>query len=262
MKIQIYDTTLRDGEQGKGINFTVADKIKISKILDDFGCDYIEGGWPGSNPKTIEFFQAMQNVKFKHAKMAAFGSTRRAKLKSEEDPNLKAIIDSKVPVATIFGKSWDLHVTDALCVPLETNLEMIFDSVKFLKDNPQHFNNFKSEYGLDPSTSFDAAVKKVGSYQVAKYVGEKKLMDRGGRFNYVQFVKVPTYTDNMVEPMPGKEVYPIGQELYVKEKGVESLEQKEKVRQLTSALAEVASEAGMSTLNIPRDNEDINVFNR
>lgn len=134
-KIQIYDTTLRDGEQGKGISFTVQDKIKITQMLDDYGFDYIEGGWPGSNPKAIEFFKTMQNIKLKTSKLAAFSSTRRAKLQCKDDPNIQSILDAKVPVATIFGKSWDLHVTRALEVPLEYNLEMIFDTVKYLKDH-------------------------------------------------------------------------------------------------------------------------------
>lgn len=134
-KIQLYDTTLRDGEQNKGISYTIDDKIKIAQILDDYGFDYIEGGWPGSNPKSIEFFERMQTVTLKHAKLVAFGSTRRAKLASVDDPSLQAILATKTSVACIFGKSWDLHVVHALNVSLETNLEMIFDTVKYLKDS-------------------------------------------------------------------------------------------------------------------------------
>jgi len=134
-KIQLYDTTLRDGEQNKGINYTVEDKIKIAQMLDDYGFDYIEGGWPGSNPKSVEFFERMQTVTLKHAKLVAFGSTRHAKLTSADDPSLQAILATKASIACVFGKSWDLHVMHALNVSLEVNLEMIFDTVKYLKDN-------------------------------------------------------------------------------------------------------------------------------
>ena len=132
-KIHIFDTTLRDGEQGENISFTVADKIKIAKLLDDFGVDTIEGGWPGSNPKAVEFFEEMKSIKLKHARLASFGSTRRAGVKPEEDSNLLAILEAKVPVAVIFGKTWDFHVTHALKVSLEENLAMISDTVSFLK---------------------------------------------------------------------------------------------------------------------------------
>lgn len=134
-RIEIYDTTLRDGSQGEGVNFTVEDKLKIAQRLDEFGMDYIEGGWPASNPKDSEFFLRAQELKLSHAKLAAFGSTRRAKLKAEEDENLQALVACETPVVTIFGKSWDMHVTHALKVSLQQNLEMIYDSVRFLKEN-------------------------------------------------------------------------------------------------------------------------------
>lgn len=133
-RIEIYDTTLRDGSQGEGVNFTVEDKLKIAQRLDEFGMDYIEGGWPASNPKDSEFFQRARGLKLSHAKLAAFGSTRRAKLKAEEDENLQALVACETPVVTIFGKSWDMHVTHALKVSLQQNLEMIHDSVRFLKE--------------------------------------------------------------------------------------------------------------------------------
>jgi 2-isopropylmalate synthase len=132
-KIMIYDTTLRDGAQGEGISFSVEDKVKIARRLDQAGFDYIEGGWPLSNPKDVEFFQRMLGDPLKHAKLAAFGSTRRARIKAEEDPNLQALVASGASVVTVFGKSWDLHVTDAIRATLEENIEMIYDSVSFLK---------------------------------------------------------------------------------------------------------------------------------
>ncbi len=132
-KIDIYDTTLRDGSQREGISFSVSDKIKVAQKLDEFGVTFIEGGWPGSNPKDIEFFKRAARVKFKNAKLCAFGSTRRPGIKADEDENLQALVGAKTEVVTIFGKSWDFHVRDALKTSLEENLAMIKDSVAYLK---------------------------------------------------------------------------------------------------------------------------------
>lgn len=134
-KVIIYDTTLRDGTQGEGISLSVQDKLKIAQKLDNLGVDYIEGGWPGSNPKDMEFFKLVKTVGLKNAKMAAFGSTRRPNGIASEDANLKAFIESGVGTVTIFGKSWDFHVTSALGVPLEENLKMIEESIIYLKEN-------------------------------------------------------------------------------------------------------------------------------
>lgn len=133
-KIYIYDTTLRDGSQGEGVSLTVDDKLKIASRLDSLGVDYIEGGWPGSNPKDLEFYQRVDELNLKHAKLTAFGSTRRSDIKPEEDNNLQALVTSGVKVATIFGKSWDLHVFEALGTTLEENLQMVEDSVRYLKE--------------------------------------------------------------------------------------------------------------------------------
>jgi 2-isopropylmalate synthase len=133
-KISIYDTTLRDGAQGEGISFTLSAKIRIARCLDDFGIDYIEGGFAASNPKDMEFFDAMKEVPLKHAKLAAFGSTRRARFTAEEDPGLAAILKTGAPVATLFGKSWLLHVEKVLKTTPEENLAMIADSVRYLKE--------------------------------------------------------------------------------------------------------------------------------
>jgi 2-isopropylmalate synthase len=132
-EIKIYDTTLRDGSQGEGISFSVMDKVKIAKKLDKFGVHYIEGGWPGSNPKDMEFFKQARKIKFKNSELVAFGSTRRPKINPTEDENLKALIKSGVRLAAIFGKTWDMHVTDILKVSLQENLRMIRDTVEFLK---------------------------------------------------------------------------------------------------------------------------------
>ena len=130
--IEIYDTTLRDGSQGEGVSFSIGDKISITRELDSFGVDYIEGGWPGSNPKDMEYFKEVKKLKFKNAQIAAFGSTRHSKNTPATDPNLKKLVAAKTDVVTIFGKSWDLHVRDALRVSLDTNLAMIESSVKYL----------------------------------------------------------------------------------------------------------------------------------
>lgn len=132
-KVQIYDTTLRDGTQGEGISLSVDDKIKIALKLDAMGFHYIEGGWPGSNPKDMEFFVRIKDYPLTNAQITAFGSTRRPNVAATEDANLKALLESGVKVATIFGKSWDFHVTDALNTTLSENLAMIEESLGYLK---------------------------------------------------------------------------------------------------------------------------------
>ncbi|MFZ5631703.1 MAG: citramalate synthase [Bacillota bacterium] len=131
--VEIYDTTLRDGSQGEGISFSVEDKIKIALKLDQMGFHYIEGGWPGSNPKDMEFFRRMAGQPLKNSVITAFGSTRRPHSKVAEDPNLESILSSGVRVATLVGKTWDFHVTHALNTTLEENLAMIRESVAFLR---------------------------------------------------------------------------------------------------------------------------------
>lgn len=131
--IEIYDTTLRDGSQGEGVSFSLLDKLNVTRELDRLGIHYVEGGWPGSNPKDADYFKEVRQLKLKKARVAAFGSTRHAKNKPAEDPNLKSLAAAKTPVITIFGKTWDLHVRDALRVSLDVNLQMISSSIAFLK---------------------------------------------------------------------------------------------------------------------------------
>ncbi|MDD5079209.1 MAG: citramalate synthase [Candidatus Omnitrophica bacterium] len=131
-KIKIYDTTLRDGSQGEGITYSLNDKLRIAEKLDAVGIDYIEGGWPGSNPKDMMFFQKMADKPLKTSKVVAFGSTRRAHIKASMDKNLKDILRSRVKFAAIFGKTWLLHVKSVLKTTPEENLKMISDSVAFL----------------------------------------------------------------------------------------------------------------------------------
>ena len=135
-RVILYDTTLRDGTQGEGVSLSCDDKLKIARRLDEFGMDYIEGGWPGSNPKDMEFFErAQQELQLNHAKIAAFGSTCKADVNPADDPQIGLLIQAKTPVITIFGKSWDLHVTEVLRTNLEENLRMIRESVRYLKSH-------------------------------------------------------------------------------------------------------------------------------
>lgn len=130
--VKIYDTTLRDGTQGEGISFSVADKLLIAERLDAFGVDYVEGGYPGSNPRDITFFAEAKHLRLKRAKLAAFGSTRRAGTSARDDPQLRSLLDSAMPVLTLVGKTWLLHVTEILRTTPEENLAMIEDSVRYL----------------------------------------------------------------------------------------------------------------------------------
>lgn len=153
--ITIYDTTLRDGAQSEEVSFTVEDKIRIAHKLDELGVHYIEGGWPGSNPRDIEFFGKVKHVKFRQAKMVAFGSTRLVKKKVEDDPNLADLLRAETQVVTIFGKSWELHVREALNTSLEENLNMVNETIGFLKkhgrevmfDAEHFFDGYKSNPG-------------------------------------------------------------------------------------------------------------------
>ena len=132
-QIFIYDTTLRDGSQGEQVTFSAEEKLRIARRLDDVHFHYIEGGWPGSNPKDMRFFEMAKEVKFKNAKLTAFGSTRKPHIRPENCPNLKALIKAETPAVAIFGKTWDLHVTEILKVSLDENLAMISDSISYLK---------------------------------------------------------------------------------------------------------------------------------
>ena len=131
-RIQLYDTTLRDGSQGEGVNFSLQDKLMIATKLDELGFDYIEGGYPLSNPKDEEFFRRAADMEWKHAKITAFGMTRRKDIAASDDVGMQALVNSKAPVITIVGKTSDFHVTEVLGVTLDENLEMIRDTVAYL----------------------------------------------------------------------------------------------------------------------------------
>jgi 2-isopropylmalate synthase len=154
MKISTFDTTLRDGTQGEAVSFSVDDKLIIAQKLDELGIDYIEGGWPGSNPKDKEFFNRARELDLKHSKLTAFGSTRFAKNPVEEDRNVAALVEAGTPVVSIFGKTWDLHVKRALGITLEENLKLISETVKYVKDRAKEVvydaEHFFDGYAADP----------------------------------------------------------------------------------------------------------------
>ena len=167
--VTIYDTTLRDGTQGTGISFSVLDKIRVAEKLDAFGVDFIEGGWPGSNPRDVAFFAEAAKRTWKNAKIAAFGSTRRSGVSVESDSQVRTLLDAGTPVVTIVGKTWLLHVTEVLGVSPDENLGMIADTVAFLKKNGREVfydaEHFFDSYKDDPAYSLRtvAAAKDAGA---------------------------------------------------------------------------------------------------
>ena len=171
-KIEIYDTTLRDGAQTEGISFSATDKIKIIKLLDNLGVDYIEAGWPGANPKDAETFSLLRKIKLKHSKIAAFGCTKKPKIKPEDDAVLNMLLSAETEIITIFGKTWSFHVTNALNTTLSENLNMIKESIKYLIskgkivffDAEHFFDGYKNDekYALKTvKTAFEAGAKRI-----------------------------------------------------------------------------------------------------
>lgn len=171
-KIEIYDTTLRDGAQSEGINFSTSDKLKIVKLLDEMGIDYIEAGWPGANPKDVEVFEDLKKINLKHSKIAAFGCTRKPNVKPNEDKILEMLLSADTEIITIFGKTWDFHVEHALCTTLEENLLMISDSIEYLIskgkrvffDAEHFFDGYKhnAEYALKcVQTAYKTGAERV-----------------------------------------------------------------------------------------------------
>src|SRR5256886_481304 len=187
-EVELYDTTLRDGSQGEGINFSVMDKPRIAEKLDAFGIHYIEGGWPGSNPKDIEFFAEAKRKKFKNARLAAFGATRRKGLPVENDDQVRLLLEAETPVITIVGKTWLLHVKEVLRTTPDENLAMIGDTIRFLKDHgkfvvydAEHsFDGFKDEpdYAL---ATWQAAEKAGADFVVLCDTNGGRLPEEIGR---------------------------------------------------------------------------------
>ena len=172
-KIEIYDTTLRDGTQGEDISFSLNEKIKIVQQLDGIGIDFIEGGWPGSNPKDVAFFKEVKGERLKNGKVVAFGSTCRAKNSAKDDQNLKALLSAGTEVITVFGKSWDLHTRDVLRISLEENLRIIEDSIRYLKKNNRRVF-YDAEHFFDGyQASPDYALKTI---LVAEKAGAERII--------------------------------------------------------------------------------------
>lgn len=170
--IYVYDTTLRDGSQREGISFSVEDKVKITRKLDELGVHYIEGGWPGSNPKDIAYFKRIKDVPLKYAKVVAFGSTRRVDRSVDDDPNIKALIEADTPSIALFGKSWDLHVKEVLHTTLEENLKLIADSIGYVKSRGKEVI-FDAEHffdGFKANPQYAIATLKVAQEQGADWI--------------------------------------------------------------------------------------------
>ncbi|MFT5143730.1 MAG: 2-isopropylmalate synthase, partial [Thalassolituus oleivorans] len=200
--VEIFDTTLRDGTQGEHVSLSAADKIRIATRLDVAGIDIIEGGWPGSNPKDMEFFARARDHEWKHARMCAFGSSRRAQFAPEDDPNLRAMLEAGTQVVSIFGKSWRFHATVALGVTLEQNLDLIRSSVEYLKsegrrviyDAEHFFDGFADDSGYALATL--AAAAEAGADVLV-------LCDTNGG-------TLPSHVAQAVETVRSSFVLPIG----------------------------------------------------
>ena len=165
--LEIYDTTLRDGAQAEDVSFSVEDKVRVAQKLDELGVHFIEGGWPGANPKDIEFFRIIKTLPLKHATVIAFGSTRKASHAVGKDPNLQALLAADTKTITLFGKTWSLHVTDALGISLATNLELIGDSIAYLRNKGRRVfydaEHFFDGYKTNPDYALNTIRKAVES---------------------------------------------------------------------------------------------------
>ena len=201
--IFLYDTTLRDGTQGENVTFSAEEKLNIAMRLDDIGVHYIEGGWPGSNPRDVAFFELAKRVDFKQARLAAFGSTRKPGARPNEDKNLTALLEAQTPTVTIFGKSWDLHVEEVMNNTLQENLAMINDSVAYLKqqdreviyDAEHFFDGYKNnkDYALQTIT---AAINSGADFIVLCDTNGGTLpLEIDSIINEVQMEVMPHMTD-------------------------------------------------------------------
>jgi 2-isopropylmalate synthase len=164
-RVEIYDTTLRDGAQQVGLDFTVADKLQVARRMDELGVDVVEGGWPGSNPKDVEFFARAQELPWRHAKLSAFGATRRPGRGVDDDPNLSALVSSGAPIVALVGKSWTLHVTEALRTSYDENIAMVADSVAHMVGHGRRVafdaEHFFDGYRADPAYAMAVAEAAV-----------------------------------------------------------------------------------------------------
>jgi 2-isopropylmalate synthase len=199
--VVLYDTTLRDGTQGENITLSLADKVRVARMLDEYGMPFIEGGWPGSNPKDVEFFAAAKTIRWERAKLAAFGSTRHKANRPEDDPNLQELVAAETPVVTIFGKSWLLHVTKVLGATPEQNLDMIAESVAFVADRGREAvydaEHYFDGYRADPDYA-------VATLRAARQAGARSLVlcDTNGGTLTDDLVRIVTETRSALEGDP------------------------------------------------------------
>jgi 2-isopropylmalate synthase len=167
-EVEIYDTTLRDGTQGEGVSFSVADKLRLAERLDAVGIHYVEGGWPGSNPRDIEFFDLARRRRFRRTRLAAFGSTRRKQVAVEQDDQVRLLLEAETPVITLFGKTWLLHVKEVLGTTPNENLAMIADTIRYLKDHGRCVI-YDAEHGFDGYQ--DDPEYALATFQAAEQAG-------------------------------------------------------------------------------------------
>ena len=200
--VVLYDTTLRDGTQGENITLSLADKIRVARMLDEYGMPFIEGGWPGSNPKDVEFFAAAKKMRWERAKLAAFGSTRHRANRPEEDPNLRELVAAETPVVTIFGKSWLLHVTRVLGATPEQNLDMIAESVGFVAGHGREAvydaEHYFDGYRADPAYA-------IATLRAARQAGASSLVlcDTNGGTLTDDLVRIVNESRAALEADPG-----------------------------------------------------------
>lgn len=165
--LEVYDTTLRDGAQAEDVSFSADDKVLVAQKLDELGVHYIEGGWPGANPKDIEFFRMIKTIPLKHATVVAFGATRKASNPVQKDPNIKALLEAETGTITLFGKTWSLHVTDALGISLAKNLELISDSIDYLRSKGRRVfydaEHFFDGYKENPDYALQTIQRAIGA---------------------------------------------------------------------------------------------------
>jgi len=206
--VVLYDTTLRDGTQGENITLSLADKLRVARMLDEHGFPYIEGGWPGSNPKDVEFFKAARGMSWQTAKLAAFGSTRHRSNRADADPNLLELVRAETPVVTIFGKSWLLHVTEVLGVTPAENLEMISDSVGFIIGEGRELvydaEHFFDGYKVDPAYA-------LSTLRAARDAGARTLVlcDTNGGTLTSELVAILQATRTSLEDDPASPSWPL-----------------------------------------------------
>jgi 2-isopropylmalate synthase len=200
--VTLYDTTLRDGTQGENVTLSLADKLRVARMLDEYGMPYIEGGWPGSNPKDIEFFRAARTMTWETAKLAAFGSTRHRSNRAEADPNLQELVRAETPVVTIFGKSWLLHVTEVLGATPQENLDMVADSCRFVVERGRELV-YDAEHFFDGYEA-DAAYA-VSTLRAARDAGARTvvLCDTNGGTLTARLVEILREARTALEGDPG-----------------------------------------------------------